>query len=339
MDYVGQNRTAYLLTAIAHGFQQTPLEILLSFIIVIGLLVGFSLYVVSQKRRANRELSKRSREMFEHLLGKLDLNDRETVLLGRLAGYLDQNESEHSLLVKQSIFDSCAEKMQHAEGIADVGLDALRQKIGFRVTPSTTTPVSSEELQIGLPIVLVAGSGTRLRGSILSQEPDAVVVRLAGGASPPEIGSRLILYFHNPAGIFSFDTTCIGRGGDALRLAHSLKITHHQRRKFYRSKERLPVFIKAATPGGVFRDALIVDLAAGGASIQIPREHTVKEGDLLELSFSPEKHELNLTTRVLRVSRSHKIIHVSFESISEADRSRIVRFLAAQAQRKDGKAE
>ena len=331
MLYGSQTRIAHFLTNLAQGFQQTRLDILLFFLIVVALLLAFFLYFVAQKRRAHRELARRSREMLVHFLGKLDLNDGEARLLGRLTLYLGRGESEHDLLVNAHVFDACARKMLQSEDVSNAHIDALRLKIGFRITQPEGAPASSSALPRGSPVLLVAGAGTRLRGTIIEQRPEALLVRLGPGA-PPVKDARLTLYFHNSAGVFSFRTRIMGRREDAVQLAHSTQITKHQRRMYYRRKIRLPVFVRSSSGAGVPQESVLLDLGGGGAGFQNPGG-LFKKGDLIEISFSPEAGKFTLVGRVLRVSKNGSVVNVKFEFLPEAERNRILGFLSGQSER------
>ena len=325
-----QTRAGQFLNALAQGFVQTRFEILLLFLFVIALLLVFSLYFVAQNRATHRRLARHSREMLEHLLQRLDLNDEESALLGRLAKYLGREESEYSLLVSHHIFDACAGKMRQSEVVSEAHLNALRLKIGFKMTRPEDVPASSTELPEGSALLVVSQAGVRFRGTIIAQAPEAMTVRLDPEVSPPAEGVRLTLYFHNSAGIFSFPTRVVDALEDAVRLEHSRDISHYQRRKYYRRKELLPVFIKPASRSAGPLESLLLDLGGGGASLQAPRG-SFRKGDLLEVSFSPRTGTFTLAARVLRVSKGGKVINVRFESISETERNRIMSFLFAQS--------
>ena len=330
-----QTRVGQFLTALANGFVQTRLEILLLFLFVIVLLLAFSLYFVAQKRAAYRMLASHSREMLEHRLGELDLDDEETALLGRLARYRERWDSEHALLVSHHVFDSCARKLRQSEGVSEARLNALRLKVGYRMTSPEDVPASSTELPEGSPLLVVAGTAFRLRGTLIAQGPGSMIVKLDPEASPPPKGIRLTLYFHNSAGIFSFPTRVTDVLEDAVHLEHSTDISHYQRRKYYRRKEFLPVFVKPASASASPRESFLLDLGGGGASLQAPR-CSLRKGDLVEVSFSPRKGTFTLAARVLRASKGGKVIHVKFESLSETERNRIMSFLFAQSVQRAG---
>jgi len=333
MGYSNQTGVGQFITAFGQGFVQTRIETLLAFLFVIVLIFVFFLAIASQKRKALRVIAVHSRQMFEHLIIALHLDAPEAALLGRLSRSIDKGESLHSLLVSHHVFDACARKMRQQEHSSDTHLDALRLKIGFRMTEPEEVPGSSSELAEGSPVLLVAGSKSRFGGRIVSQGPNAMLVDLDAGSPPLAKDSKLTLYFHNAAGIFSFPTRVTEIMQDAIRLEHSSQITRHQRRKYYRRSEFLPVYLKPLAVGAMPMKTSLIDLGGGGASFQNPKG-LFKEGELLEMSFSLEKTALTVLARVLRLSRIGNTIRVKFESLSEKERDLIMSFLFAQSERK-----
>ena len=333
MVYGSHTRIGQFLTAVAQGFVQTRHEIVLFFLIVTAFLFIISLYLVAQKHRAQRERARSSREMLKQLRGKLNLNDQEAALLGRLALYLEPGEAGHASLVNHHVFDACARKMRQSEQVPETHLSALRLKIGFRITQPEDVPAASSELPEGSPLLLVTGAGTRLRAMILSQGPSAMHVKLDSEAASLSKDTRLTIYFHNSAGIFSFPSKVTEPMEDALHLEHSSHITHHQRRKYYRREEFLPAFIKPASVAAVPQESFLLELVGGGASLQNPRG-LFKPGDLLEVSFSLKTGMFMLVALVLRVSKTSRVINVKFESLPETERTRIMGFLFTQFERR-----
>jgi len=145
------------------------------------------------------------------------------------------------------------------------------------------------------------------------------------------MNAALTMYFHNAAGIFSFHTRVTDQTDDAVKLAHSTQITRHQRRRFYRSKVRLPVFVASSSIAAVPQESLLLDLGGGGASLQNPGGQ-LKKGNLITLSFIPEIGKFTLPGRVLRVSKNGRIINVKFESLQDAERNRVMGFLFKQSE-------
>ena len=309
------------------------MEILLFLFIVFALVTIFVAVFFTQRRKANLETRRRSREMLEHLLSRLDLTDGEAALLGRLAAYLNPGESEQALLVSHQVFNGCARKLRQSEEVSESMLTALRMKIGHTDTRPAEVPRSSSELPAGAPVLLIAAAGARFRGTIIAQGPLALSVKLSGGDPFPARGVLVSLYFHNLTGIYSFPTRIVDVVKDVVSVGQSSTITFHQpRRKYFRRKEFLPVFVRPAASLEAPHETILLDLGGGGASLQNPQGF-LKKGDILELSFSPETGKHVLVVRVVRVSKLGKVAHLKFEPLSETERTRIMTFIFAQSRR------
>ncbi len=85
MGVLSQTRLGQVLHAISQGFVQTPIEVLVFFVIIAALLLFFRLSYVIRKRRAEEKLGKHESEMINHRLDELDLTDEQMTLLDRLA--------------------------------------------------------------------------------------------------------------------------------------------------------------------------------------------------------------------------------------------------------------
>jgi hypothetical protein len=163
-----------------------------------------------------------------------------------------------------------------------------RVKIGLTDTRPTGLPVSSSELAEGSAVLLVAATGARFRGTIIAQGPFVTSVKLSAGGSFPGKGVRISLYFHNSAGIYSYPSRIVDLVKDVVHLEQTSTITFHQpRRKYFRRKEHLPVFLRPADSLEAPKESILLDVGGGGASLQNPPE-LLKKGEMLELSFSPE---------------------------------------------------
>ncbi len=330
MVYGNQVKIAQFLTSLAQGFVQTRIEILLLFLFLIALLLVFSVFLAVQKRRADRQAARHSREMLDHLVAGLELEEAETALLGSLAKHLDRGVPEYVLLTSRHVFDACARKCLQAAEASEEQLNALRLKIGFRVANPEEVPSTSSELPEGSVVLLQWSPQKRARARIVAQGPSSMTVKVEAGVVPVAQGGSVRLFFSNAAGIFVMITRVRDSVGGAVSLEHSSSIIRLQRRKYYRRREKLPVFVTSASPTGASGESVLLDLGGGGASLQNPRG-MMREGDLVRVSFSPRLGNLTLPARVLRVSKDRNVIHVEFQSPSEKERNRIMGFLFGQS--------
>jgi hypothetical protein len=208
-----------------------------------------------------------------------------------------------------------------------------RVKIGLADTRPTGVPESSAELAEGSAVLLVAATGARFRGTIVAQGPFVTSVKLSAGGSFPGKGVRISLYFHNSAGIYSFSSRIVDVMKDVVHLEQNSNATFHQpRRKYFRRKEYLPVYIRAADSLEAPKESILLDVGGGGASLQNPQE-LLKKGEMLELSFSPETEKQVLVARVVRVSKLGKVLHVKFEPLTVTERKRVMTYIFALSRR------
>jgi hypothetical protein len=317
---------ALFLKDLAQGFVHTRPEIILFFLILVASVAAIGIFFLLQNRRARVELARRSREIVERLIHKLELNEQETALLGRLVRYLEPGDTPQALLVSAHLFDACVRRMGRAELVSEPTLNALRLKIGFRITQDGEAPSSTAEIPPGSPLLIALNGGARTRGSLLAQGAGAMLVKLEPGAPALARGMGVTMYFHNSAGIFSFPSRVTDLNEDAVFLAQSSQITHQQRRKYFRKKEFLPVFIAPLSTETEPRESMLLDLSGGGASLQNP-QGLLKKGDQIELSLFPWAERLTLAARVVRVSKNGRVANVRFESLTEAERNRIMGFI------------
>ncbi len=280
------SKTGQFLNALAEGFRQTRIEILVFFLVLTVLLLLILSYFAARRVTGRRERERRSRVVLEHLLGKIELGSEEAALLGRLAAYLRPELSADALLMDHHVFDACARAMRKAEGASEGSLNALRLKIGFHITQPAEMPSSTVELPEGSAIILVSENGRRARGTLRAQGQGSMMVQLEQPVPALRQDARATAYFHNAGGIYSFSTRIEAVSGDSVRVSQSENVVRHQRRRYYRRKESLPVFVRPAAGSGAFMESILVDLGGGGASIRCPRR-LLKQDDLMEISFSP----------------------------------------------------
>ncbi|HUJ75185.1 MAG TPA: PilZ domain-containing protein [bacterium] len=324
------NRANQIFQSLSEGFVHSPLQIILFFAIVLALIIVVSALAISLGMAARRRVAERAHKVFERKRARLVLTPEEAALLLRLVSYRRRTELEYVPLQIRAVFDASAERMRRSEPVADAVLNSLRLKIGFRPRRPDEAPASTSELPEGATLVLAVGPSVKLRGRIGAQGPRGMVVRLDSSEAPVAPRSTVLVQFHNRAGMFSFRSRVVEAGPGMVHLQHSSRITRHQRRAYYRREERFPVTVIRFGPGEPPLKTRILDLGGGGASMENPGG-SVSKGNLLRVFFSPWIGKLAVNAQVVRLSRSGTVIHVRFESISEADRRRIMRFLFLQA--------
>ncbi len=324
-------RASQLFHAFAQGFVQTPFEFLVLIIFISSLVLVVSAYLVVQAYAARRRRVLGSQRRWDERVAALGLEEQDTAIIIRMAARGGFSAPRYVLLENRRAFDACARKMLQAGEAAEVRLNALRLKLGFRITRPEEAPDASAEIPEGSRVVLQTGMGSRYRGTLVGQGPAAMVVKVDSNARDLSKGWIVALYYFNPGGVFSFPTRVVEQGTDTVHLEHSSAITRHQRRRYYRRKELVPASICAAFPGATSQECLLIDIGAGGAAIEIG-VGDARAGDLLEVSLPPSIMSAPVQARVLRVSGNGRVIGVKFEHLSEANRNRIAGFVFSQDQ-------
>ncbi len=128
--------------SISSGFQNSLLDILLALGALV-LFVGFLLLMYQlQKKRLREARTRRYQELYERALGKLALHPSDLDLLGRLSDFLKTPERKYLLLVNQTTFNSCANRIREKGDVPAASLAALRIKLGlpFKIRSAFPTP-------------------------------------------------------------------------------------------------------------------------------------------------------------------------------------------------------
>ena len=332
MVYGNQLEIRQFLTAVAQGFVQTRLDMLLLFLFLLGLVVAFAAYLATQKR-AVREAMRATRERLQRLLANLDLSQRENALLESLAGLLEgkgreADSKEYALMQSRHLFDSSARKALQAGIAAEVELNALRMKIGFRPARLEEAPASQRgaSRRPAHPAPGESGEAAACHGNC----PGAgLPCRAARSEGWPTVRKR--------------------RWSDSLlfQCRRRLLLFHMGQREITRH----PAFSSTLLPSrgcsagrstGAKSDFPSLSKRLRGTRLAgNPRSWTWGQEEPASKTLSnqfaraiywrlpslPGIEKLALAARVIRVSEDRTIIHVKFESPTESERDRIMRFL------------
>ena len=323
-------KVSEFLDRIARGFQHRPFEIILFFVLIllfIAFLITFSLI---QRRRARQERLRRAQERYERIAAKLGLSPEERALVERLAAMLRSPERLTQVLESSAAFHYAAERM--GNGADPAALAELRLRLGFRAQNPESIPSASSELPEGIPVLLVCQrpEGARRYGAVVhAQQPDALVLELAG--PPPSLirGQSVTVILQNRSGLFSFTTGVRSLHGSLLYLDHSEQLHRTQRRRYYRRRLSLPVEVRRVVPGSSPQPVLashLLDLGGQGASLRNPGG-SFAPGDELQLRFRLGGEPFELEVEVLRLSKGGQVLHVRFLALREAARDRILHAL------------
>jgi hypothetical protein len=315
---------------IALGFQKSPLEAVISVVIIAVLLAApIALFLVRQRKARVRRV-RRTREVFESLLARKNLSARDREVLQLMSRHTPRGELDlPQLITKSASFSVAAKRVVEAgipgsTGISQADIAALRIKLGLVQDGSRGILHSTAELRPGTPLQLSMPLGRKLVGKVIEVQPEALHVQISEAVKS---GSEVELRVRRPTGLYSLKTVVTASRGNRLELRHSENIERVQKRRYFRKVLRLPVHLTTEDPSlGVFRTRLI-DLSAGGARMRNPGI-IVKRGDAVNLRIIRDDSEpVSLKSRVTRVSPDKSLLSVSFESLKGSTRDQLMKLV------------
>jgi hypothetical protein len=327
MFVLSEQKLNLLFEEISSGFQQSPLEIAIFSVLVIGFFCLFVFGYRHQTKKSKIEQSKRARELFDHIIDEKGLGLEERHLLDLLAGFLDPSREKNMLLESRALFNTCVKKLRQTQSVSPKLLSSIREKLGFQTDMMEQTLHSNAEIPDNLPVLVVIKGKPHCPGVLRKTSAQRLRIELKEECTPPVAGTPVVIYFQRPSGVFTFVSQVTGTNERIIEITHTRSIKRLQRRHFYRKKTRVPAFVKlSGSPEHPIRSTL-TDLGGGGATIVNPGK-TFHEKDELALSLHMMKKEsIQIYAKVLRISGEGKLLHVAFHHISEASRDRIYRYL------------
>jgi preprotein translocase subunit YajC len=327
MFALNQGNLNQMLQSIASGFFESPKQIAIFIIIVIVFISIFITFYFNQKKKTRKASVHHAHMLYETLARKLRLTESEKELLAKLSHYLKDTTDRPKMFEDESIFNKAAQELERGMKGYEKAVAALRLKLGFQSQSLEKVPYSSSILPIGMPVVIVKKGRERINGRIQKPDLQSLNILLDAGSTPPKKGSSVGVYFRNLSGLFGFITTVQRVENGKVRMNHSEKIRHIQRREYYRKKIRIPADVKMASSREQHIATSLVELGGNGGSFLNP-EGRYKEGDRIDLSFYPSHHNsVHVTAQVRRISSQGKIAHIQFENISDSDRDHILGLL------------
>ena len=305
------------------AFEVIDFVMVFALLLAVSMLVLFLLFLI-RSRTLLRELRVSSAEVYYFLLPTLALDGNDHQLIKRLAAFLPFPQQKHRIMINAQIFDACARRLVAEEQIDQSDLRNLRKKLGFPALTEGILPVSSLDLPVDLPILVVQKGKSALRGSVVSNTESSLAIMIDDDSASPLINGPIKVYFQNRSGFFTFATQVTGRDDRVIRLQHSERIKRYQRRRFSRRQVRLPVFVQPYQGGSRALRSVFVELSGGGASLRNPGQQFQVEQQV-ELSFAPHGEKFHILAQVVRVSGGGDVIHVEFQALNGSKRERIAR--------------
>jgi hypothetical protein len=180
----------------------------------------------------------------------------------------------------------------------------------------------------GATVTLSMAAGTRLPGRIMESSPDVLLIVVTVPIRPltdKQLG-ELVLEYNSKRGrmrlrgLFSMEE---GQS-DVVRLQDPRSVEVVQQRDYVRIRSARPVLVYSGKAGQV--QSFTVDLSGGGFQLAGPDTLRLGEEVRFSLTLTPGVTPVTGTARVVRVTPEGRRA-VAFESISDLDRRRLVRFI------------
>jgi hypothetical protein len=322
----------YIFDGLASGFRRTPEEILLFVVLLAGFVAFLVVIYLTQMMWRRATGRKRAEALFRSVVEQRGITPDQRRLLRDMARELrDWREQLGKVVSDVHTFNRAAERRLRRNPRDDAAIAALRLKLGYGRSDGEKIIRSSAELDEGSRVYVRRDREHSYPGTVNAQNPDSVVLRIAGNGDGPAEGDRLQVYFLRKNGVFYFTTRVKQARDNILRLEHSEEIARVQHRKFYRGRVSLPASVsKSGTAQPAVR-TYILELGGGGLTLFNPYK-VFHPGDALTMSFSlPEVGEQRIRGQVRRTDRGGNLAHVEFQPIKEAVRDKILGFVLNRA--------
>jgi c-di-GMP-binding flagellar brake protein YcgR len=168
----------------------------------------------------------------------------------------------------------------------------------------------------------------------MNPEPHHLKLQLHGGEHRFPTGSSVEIYYRNDRGVFRVATDVLGQEGKVLSVRHSERVSHEQRRKFFRKRVSEPAHVRYDSEEAESVHTRLLDLGGGGASFSNP-DGMFKLGDLVRIDLTArDGTRLSLHAKVLRLSERGNVCHVEFYSVRESLRDKIYNMIFAPPPRR-----
>jgi PilZ domain-containing protein len=182
----------------------------------------------------------------------------------------------------------------------------------------------------GQTVMLVAGAGSKLPARVLESTPDTVLVAImvAGETLAASELDGLVVEFTDSHGrVRLTGAASLDDPADPtiLRLNHPLSVEVLQQREYVRINSARPVVVYGP-PDQVPVQSYTVDLSGGGFLLAGPGSLRIGDEVQFQLIVTRDVLMISGTGKVVRVDSSGRL-GVQFESITEVDRRRLIRFI------------
>jgi hypothetical protein len=296
--------------AISLGFQSSRSEVIAFGSILLGFIVFLIIVGRLIQRHENRHLRRRLTTEFSRRIAELGLDNTEISLIDRMADFLGNKEKKYLLLVNPNTFLSALRQLKQNEEVPPRVIEAVTQKLGFANEELQQIPMTTQGLQSGITVTLVAHGGRRFKGICDSIREEGLVVTYAE-EHRFRVGQPLLILSHTYQGLHVFKTKILEESKGRILLEHT------ERQRFIRRSHNstfhhIPAYVRHTGRGRTPVKVEIRDFTNRGAYLTNP-EKTFRTGDDLKIYFRPGPGKLYpLNAEVEKTSLRRHLIKVKF---------------------------
>jgi|SRR5271166_2987225 len=212
-------------------------------------------------------------------------------------------------------------------------------KLGRGKAPASSTPmVLPERLE---DVVLRTADGAKVPARVLERVADTLTVAITARTRPLGAGQLdgLVLEYSNERGRMRLSGTFViddPSDPDLLRMLAPRSIDVLQQRSYVRIHAARPVVVYCGADGGQIQ-SFTVDVSGGGLLLAGPDTLAIGQEIRFQLSITPGEQPVSGTATVVRIDNMGRRA-VAFDTISDHDRRRLVRFIfqCQRAERRRG---
>ena len=316
-----------MISELIRGFTPSPTEITIFVVILVvfaGLLIAYSSATRRRERRRRIAISER---LYRRRLEELGLSRSDEECLETLYRFWKQPERGYLPLQNHTVFNDCAGRAMAEGAIGEGQVSALRVRLGFSGQPAGAEPESSGEIPVGSGVVLADSHDRMIRATVMDPTPSSFRVSTDEDAPRLTSGSLVEVVYQNGTGVYRFESSVLANPPGEMHLSHAEGIERVQRRRYYRGKLRLPVYVKPAGEQERPEPTRFVDIGGGGASFYAPDDR-YQRGETVEMTFHPDSRQaMHLAGRIVRESHGGKVVHVKFTDVGPSTRDRVLGLL------------
>ncbi|MBN1525422.1 MAG: PilZ domain-containing protein [Spirochaetales bacterium] len=320
-----QERMDKFFEDLSKGFEKSPFEIALAIILFTGMIVVPVILTIIFSIRSWHKAVKAARSRLETIAEQKQLTVEERQILTKLTKYFSRNKRYLAQIATEpASFNAASRRFLKKKPAQDDSIARIRLKLGIAAKTSGQIIHSTAEIIIGTP-VLVHGTGIKTeKGNVAAVDPKGIVIKIKPVFAE---NSPIMVEVRTRQGCFIISTRVMKTQGSAILAAHTEKVEHLQKRKFYRRKVKIPLTAQVIGRDDEPEGGYITDISAGGARIYVPGL-PFQKGAPLQLSFSPDKRNpIKLKARTLREHERDHTISIEFLDISKAAQDRIMRIV------------